>query len=240
MLKDAVSSLGRWVGLAHDTGATQAQEDERRVWIRYPSSAEAICQPANADEPASIIAKVQDISRGGINLRVNRWFEPGTLLSIQLPDPSVDNASTVLAYVVRSNPKADGEWSLGCTFATELGADDLQPLGVPRVRPEAPDQRSWERFPSELRASYQVVKTGSPSPKEAAVLDLSPMGIGLLADEELEVGTLLNLELRNTENQGNMVILASVVRVTARGGRPTILGCNFIRELSHKELKALL
>jgi hypothetical protein len=240
MLKEAVSSLGRLVGVAQEADDTQAQEEERRVWIRYPSSAEAACQPANAEDAAPVIARVRNISRGGISLVVNRWYEPGMLLSIQLPDATPESASTILAYVVRSNPKGEGEWAVGCTFATELDEDDLKTLGVPRSRPEAPDQRSWERFPCDVRVTYQVVKADSPSPKDGIVLDLSPMGVGLLLTEALEVGTLLNLELRSVDGKSTLIMLASVVRVTARTGRASIIGCNFIRELSHKELKALV
>ena len=42
------------------------------------------------------------------------------------------------------------------------------------------------------------------------------------------------------DGKSTLIMLASVVRVTARTGRAAIIGCNFIRELSHKELKALV
>ena len=57
---------------------------------------------------------------------------------------------------------------------------------------------------------------------------------------DIEIGTLLHLELRNIESGFHLVILASVVRVNARAGCASLVGCNFIRELTHQELKALL
>jgi hypothetical protein len=187
-----------------------------------------------------MVAKIRDISRGGINLLVNRWFKSGMLLSIRLPGSNDQDTSTVLAYVVRATAQNDGEWILGCTFATELGDADLESLGVPRVRPETPDQRSFERFSCDVRATYQVVKTDSPNPQEATVVDVSPMGVGLLIKDVVEVGTLLNVELRNAQSAFALVMLASVVRVTTRAGGESVIGCNFIRELMHKEMKALL
>src|SRR5437660_7179527 len=196
MLKEAVSARGRWVGLSPIADDEDLHDDERRVWIRYPSKAEATCQPAHPSDGDPLVARVRNISRGGINLVVKRWFEPGMLLSVQLPGETDQNGATILAYIVRATAKAGGEWVLGCTFATELSDADLKSLGVSRSRPDAPDQRSWERFPCEMRVTYQVVKTDSPSPKDASVFDISPMGIGIVIPEEIELGTLLNLELR--------------------------------------------
>src|SRR5205807_6678513 len=102
MFKAAVSSLGRWVGLAVDAEDSRILGNERRVWIRYPSTAQATCQPKAPSNSAPILAKVRDISRGGIHLLVERWFEPGMLLSIQLPFEKEEQESTILAYVVRS------------------------------------------------------------------------------------------------------------------------------------------
>ena len=88
--------------------------------------------------------------------------------------------------------------------------------------------------------TYQALKTDSPDPTNAMVADISPLGIGLVVTGDLEIGTLLHLELRNIESGFHLVILASVVRVNARAGCASLVGCNFIRELTHQELKALL
>jgi PilZ domain len=239
MFKEAVASLGRWVGLAQ-ASAESILGEERRVWIRYPSMAQTTCQPAAPANSTPITARVRDISRGGIHLLVDRWFEAGMLLSIQLPSENHADQDTVLAYVVRSVLQDDGQWVLGCTFATELDAADLQTLEVPRVRSESADQRTWERTPSDISATYQAVKTDAPNPRGASVLNVSPTGVALVVGEIFEVGTLLNLELRSADGRSALVILASVVRVHVRHGQSAEIGCNFIRELSHKELKALL
>src|SRR5947209_14492637 len=96
-----------------------AVEEDRRVWVRHPADVEATCQPAGgaADRFA---ARVRNVSLGGINLVADRAFEPGALLSIELPGAADGSTCTVLACVVHATALSAGEWALGCTFAREL------------------------------------------------------------------------------------------------------------------------
>src|SRR5262249_57524342 len=73
----------------------------------------------------------------------------------------------------------------------------------------------------------------------AGVVNISANGIGLLLDRPVENGTLLSLALRSPTTHSSHTILACVVHVTSRPGEWTV-GCNFIRELSEADLKALL
>jgi hypothetical protein len=218
-----------------------AAAEERRVWIRHPCEVVATCQLVNtAPVGERLAARVQDISRGGINLVVNRRFDPNTLLSVELPGPTHHSPSTVLAYVVRVAPRPAGEWSIGCTFATELSDEELRPAGAQRLKALPPDQRAWVRFPGQVRAVYQRVNHPESDDRPAQVLDISANGIGLLAADPLEVGTLLSVVLRGPDGKGVLTMLACVVRSAARNESEWALGCNFIRELTDQELRGLL
>jgi hypothetical protein len=187
-----------------------------------------------------LAARVQDVSRGGINLVVSRPFQGGELLSVELPGVDGQAPSTVLACVVRAEAWPGGEWSLGCTFAAELGDDDLHWFGAKRVKPAEPDLRTWVRFPCTARASFQLVREPADRPHPARVVNISPCGVGLLTDAPVGAGELLSVELSDGNGKVVLTTLASVARVTARGERETLLGCNFIAELGDKEMGAFL
>jgi hypothetical protein len=235
MFQSALRSWNRLVGRL--PRATEVEED-RRVWVRYPCELKTTCQPADVVQPLSLSARVQNISRGGINLLVNCHFDPGAILRIDIPG-TAGYSSIVLAYVVRVNPSKAGEYALGCTFASELGDDDLQRFPG-RVKSSEPDQRTWVRFPCEAQASYQSVPGGGSELLPAQVLNISPSGVCLLVTSPAEIGGLLSVTLGDVRGEPVSTIMASVVRVTTQGNGEWALGCNFIRELNDRELRALV
>lgn len=241
MFARTLASLGQAVGWSKkDPEITEVVETDRRVWVRYPCDVEASCQPADLPDSQRLSARVRDISRGGINLVLSCPVEIGAFLSVELPTASTRATSTVLAYVVRVSSPMEGEWSVGCSFASELTDSDLEPFGARRLKPSAEDQRTWVRFPCQARATYQSVKAPEAPPVPAEVLNISAGGVALLVTNAIELGTLLNLELRDETGQFRLRLLGCVVRLSGQGGMDWVLGCNLIRELSHRELKALL
>ena len=70
------------------TATMDAAAEERRVWIRYPADMKTTFQPAGAPANTRLSARVRNISLGGINLIGNRSFEPGELLTVELPGAS--------------------------------------------------------------------------------------------------------------------------------------------------------
>ncbi len=243
MFQRTIASLGQAVGWRKTQPDHHAQahiEDERRVWVRYPCDLDATCQTANKPDAIRLSARVRNISRGGISFLLNCPVESGSLLSVELPGHVGTTVSTVLGYVVRVEPSSEGEWGVGCTFATELSTEDLSPFGASRVAPVEEDQRSWVRFPCDVKATFEFVKTDEPRARAAQVVNLSANGIGLLTHEAVDLGKLLNLELRVEERNYKLSILACVVRLTPQPDGQFMLGCNLIRELNQHELDGLL
>jgi hypothetical protein len=243
MFQRTFASLGQAVGWRKGQPAHEVEpavEDERRIWVRYPCEVDATCQPANQTDAMRLSARVRNVSVGGINFLLNCPVECGSLVSVELPGLSRKTISTVLAYVVRVEPSSEGDWSVGCTFATELTDDDLAPFGVARKPSHVNDQRAWVRFPCDVRASFQFVKAVEPTTWSAQVVNMSANGLGLVVDESVDLGKLLNLELRAIQGDYTLGILACVVRHTPEADGRFTLGCNLIRELTDKEIKSLL
>jgi hypothetical protein len=231
--------LGRQPAAEDGASVKQAEED-RRVWVRHPADLETTYQPADRSEAVRLGARVRNISLGGVSLAVNRAFEPGDLLSVELPGATEESRCKVLACVVHVAPVSDGEWVLGCTFSRELSEEDLEAFGARRVRHPPSDQRAWMRFPCDVKAGYQRIGGPDAAQEAAKVINLSPSGVRLLVPRTIDNGTLLSVELQAAKGVFKRTMLACVVHVTAQPDGEWALGCNFIRSLSDEDLRALL
>jgi hypothetical protein len=214
--------------------------DDRRHWERYPSEAETTVRPANSSDTTRYPARVRNISLGGINLRVSKEFDPGQLLSIELPAADRKSNFSVLLCVVHVTQIDEQEWTLGGTFARELSEEDLEAFGARKTRSARSDKRTWERHPSGLKATYSVVTAGDSTNHEAVVLNISASGVGLAVDRATEAGTLLSVDLMNATDTVVRTVLACVVHACSWKGERWALGCNFIRQLTEEDLKALM
>ena len=105
--------------------ATPYLDEDRREWLRFDCVLEAVCQPVAAEFHWQ--GQASDISAGGVALVLARRFEPGTLLAIGLKGLALQSGCMPLARVQRA--KAHGlYWQLGCTWADELGLEELKGL----------------------------------------------------------------------------------------------------------------
>jgi PilZ domain len=217
------------------------REEERRVWVRHSSSAQTTINALGNGVDDRVSARVRNVSRGGINLIVNRLFHEGEMLNVDLPGGSPESTSAVLGCVIRVAEHGPGEWSLGCAFADELTDSELAAFGARRQKPTRPDDnRQWVRFNGHVRASCQSVEAPASETWPAQVSNISANGIGLVVDHPVENGTLLNLNLHSPTTTSSRTILACVVHVTSTPANEWVLGCNFIRELSEDDLRALV
>lgn len=239
MLQTTFSFWRRLVGRGDGTSATAVENEERRLWVRYPANLATVVQPAQTPEPERISSIIRDISLGGANLVADRQFEPGQVITVELPLREGDETQSVLACVVRAVEEKPGQWALGCVFSRELAGEDLEGLGARRIRNRSSDKRVWMRFPTNVEATFQKVGDINNEASSARVLNISASGVGLLVNEKVETGALLSVELLG-HGQVRRTILACVVHVSPREDSEWALGCNFIRELNEQDLKALI
>lgn len=115
-------------GLVQPAPSPGRRTSERRVWVRYLCNLPTSCHPVLTKDAQCWSGRVQNISRGGVNLVVPRRFEPGTLLQIELQGPRDPEPQTVLARVVHTRTYDANHWALGCAFPWELGEDALHAL----------------------------------------------------------------------------------------------------------------
>jgi hypothetical protein len=238
---ERIRSLCRqFLGGGSDSPATDRPEDERRIWVRYPSTAEAVVKPMSNGVNTRLSARVRNVSRGGIGLLVNKEFRPGEMISLELPRSSEEETSTVLACVIHVNPAGEKQWSLGCTFSEELDEESLTAFGARKEKPSKPENRAWKRFGCQVQATCTLVSTPGAPGWPAQVVNISAGGIGLEVTQPVESGALLSLNLSSLGGTGARTILACVVHVISRTSGEWVLGCNFIHELSEADLNALL
>jgi hypothetical protein len=104
---------------------------ERRAWVRYGSDLTVACQTTGGLRDVGWIARVRDISAGGIGLLLRHRFRPGTPLLIELRTARGQFRRTVAARVVHATAVVvDGvsSWLLGCAFAEPLGDQEMEAL----------------------------------------------------------------------------------------------------------------
>src|SRR5438874_3283276 len=94
--------------------ATEPRLQERRACVRYLCHLDGSCQPVG--QPAtgeSWIGKLRDISSTGLKILVNRRFEVGTLLVLDLPRPGWDQSRMLLFRAVRTFKELIGrDWEI--------------------------------------------------------------------------------------------------------------------------------
>jgi hypothetical protein len=226
------------------TGRSQPEpnmsaKDDRRVWVRFPSEVTTTYArnlvPGNEET-----AVIRDISQGGVKLEVDKPHKEGEMLTVGLPGSAGHSPLSVLACVVHCVAAGENRWSLGCNFSQELSDADLSAFGAARTPTvvDGSEQRAYQRYKVTVHAHYTVVPADEDiPPRPAHVHDISATGMGLLTDEDVPAGTLLNTKLQGSGEP--FTILACVVRVVDQENGQHLVGCSFIRELPEEVLKGL-
>ena len=99
-----------------------------RIYERKPCDLPTTCRPASALAMKEMgwAASVVDISQGGLRINLQRRFEKGTYLVIELPADDEQERTVLFVMVAHLQAIKNGAWSLGCRFISELGEDELQ------------------------------------------------------------------------------------------------------------------
>lgn len=98
---------------------------ERRVSTRYPCSLTTSCRLIASVRGSTLPARVRNLSVGGISLVVNRHFESGSVLTIELKSLKRDFACTLELTVCYCVDHPNGESILGGRFLRTLDDDEL-------------------------------------------------------------------------------------------------------------------
>ena len=101
-----------------------------RIYERQSCSLPTTCQPASALEMKEMrwAATISDISVGGLRIVLQRRFEKGAGLAIELPGTEQRESNVVFVKVVHVGAQANGTWALGCKFVSELSEDEMNSL----------------------------------------------------------------------------------------------------------------
>jgi len=213
-------------------------KDDRRTHDRYSIDVRTLCRPLTGD--ASLPVRIRNVSRTGANLIVSQPLTEGTMLRISLPGSPAGPHTTILACVMHARELSTAEWAIGCMFSLELSPEEMQLLGGEKTTAGADDQRAWVRCPAKGNIAFRLLPADDEITRSAELVDLSPGGVGLIVSEKIEAGSALTLDLLRTTDKPERSMLACVVYVTDRVDGKWAAGCQFLRELSEKELSELV
>jgi PilZ domain len=147
-----------------ENGKPSASGAERRAWVRYPCQLDIVYwKSTGSATEACRSARVLDISAGGVCMLLNRPFEAGTVLTLQLENAEQKSTRTLLVHVVHVRPHSQTEWMVGCAFDSKVSEEDARALA------------DWSRQASALlRQEQNAIADGlrtSLTPKQRRAVD---------------------------------------------------------------------
>jgi c-di-GMP-binding flagellar brake protein YcgR len=102
--------------------------EQRRRYVRFPCKLRAARAGENTETIVPTrLARVLNISRGGIGLHIGERIEVGALLTLQLYTSLTQPVSSSMEIrVLHASRQADGTWLLGAEFTTQLTETELK------------------------------------------------------------------------------------------------------------------
>ncbi len=102
--------------------------DDRRALDRFvcsrPHGVRIMVRPAHLSYPAQL----HNFTRLGLGIAVQQWFEPGTVLAIQLRIAKTGLSCVLAATVMRCDRESEGQWFLGCKLSRALTDEETRSL----------------------------------------------------------------------------------------------------------------
>ena len=100
-------------------------EIDRRGCDRYPCLRRPAVRLLAKPSFQSYHAVVRDISFRSIGLLVEKPFDIGTILAIQMRSRHAGFSGILSAQVQHATQQADGTWLMGCTLSRSLTDDEI-------------------------------------------------------------------------------------------------------------------
>jgi hypothetical protein len=200
-------------------------------------------------------AALKDIGTNGLALQVDQFCPKGTVVIVQFPEAVECFAEPMLLQADWSSelqPSGAGTptYLVGCSFTSPLREQDLKALlasaknvtaapAPPREAPantparldpflvgSASEKRSVPRRGG-LTVRVLLCRAEGGTPIEAAVIDRSLKGLGILVHRSFTRGTLLKVRPRDAHEKTLSVQVA--VRNCRQKGKQWFLGCRFLQ-----------
>ena len=108
------------------TAAGLPTESERRTAARHASTLRIACYPAGGGLAERRTARVRNVSKTGIGLILDRNWQPGQALILELP--LGEGVRQARARVVHATSQPGGCFLVGCTLDQSLSDADVQAL----------------------------------------------------------------------------------------------------------------
>ena len=101
--------------------------DNRRAFVRYQCG---LATPGRLQLQSEewIRAWVLDMCVSGAGLLLNRQLESGLQVILHMVNTAQKKVHEITAIVRHATLQSDGDWLIGCEFASKLSDDDLEAL----------------------------------------------------------------------------------------------------------------
>jgi hypothetical protein len=154
------------------------QRVECRAWERQSCDLPIACQPiaSSSSNELSWPAKIRNLSVGGVGLVIERRFEPGVILFLEITPPASGSKETLMARVVHATAQAGNLWLLGCAFCSRLSPGKIQSL-VGLGRPSHPVPGGEARPVSAGLTAHGTAEGQASPPSLKTGRDKSPAGL---------------------------------------------------------------
>lgn len=219
-------------------GPASNAAEERRAFRRYAADLKVSCRPLGAAIADSWPARLRDISAGGVGLVVERRFEPGTMLAVDLVNTASGSPRTLLSRVRHVTAQPGGEWLLGVALLREMNEDELRTWGAEPARPKGPDARAWVRFPCDIPGLCIDAGAAAVEPWQATVVNISAGGFGLVTPRAVKEGNHLRVDLPASDGQAEQQLLVRVVHLRKQDDGSWLLGCELTDGLTEEDTTA--
>ncbi len=113
---------------------------DRRHAERHPCDLQPFWTEWGSGRGESPLARVRDISAGGIGLLTGCRIRPGSVLVLRLFSESQGMSRPLLVRIIHSHPQPDGQWLSGGAFVRRLSDEDLEAV-LAQALPEPPAGR---------------------------------------------------------------------------------------------------
>ena len=105
---------------------------DQRQSIRYACILDATCEGKTRHFGIGWVARVVNISTGGLGMHLGEKFAAGTILTVVIHGPGEAQVAGKVR-VIHCSEQADGTWSVGAAFLAPLSEVELDRLLSPDV-----------------------------------------------------------------------------------------------------------